>query len=297
MSLFERTNLRYSFCSLCTSFQLRHISQVDRNLLYHYLPELEAYRTKLSDDVGQGGAELKHLNLLVDFMKSKYASTTDRLIPLIKNGEIIYDLLWALFKPNTVVYTTCLDTEKGLCFRFDRGDEKMSSAGVTYFHMECRYLDYDGVVFGEVSTALGVAKFADVKRIVTPDAFPLAYHPRRSEMRTGLVARGRRFVTLLGVHHLQYHGNAFYMQKGELVEVSVKSRIMVDAGFFRENNPNYTRPRISGLVERKSLNDGWYTFKPEQEVKSNGREPSKMMDDDLLLCSPTVRGWSFGNKL
>ncbi|KAL9126352.1 MAG: hypothetical protein Q9217_004582 [Psora testacea] len=269
---------------------------VDRNLLYHYLPELEAYGTKMSDDVGQDGAELKHLNLLVDFMKSEYASTTARLSPLLKNGEIIYDLLWALFRPNTIVYTICLDTEKALCIRFDRGEEKTSSTGVTYFHMECRYLDSDGAVFGEVSTALGVAKFAGVKRIVAFDAFPLVCHPRRSEMRAGLVARGRRFITLLGVHHLQYHGNAFYLQKGELVEVPVKSQIMVDAAYFRENNPNYTRPRISGLVEKKSLSDGWFTYEPEQEVKSNGREPSKMTDADLLLCSPTVRGWSFGNK-
>ena len=230
-------------------------------------------------------------------MKSKYASTTDPLTPLLESGEITYDLLWALFKPNTIVYTTCLDTEKALCFRFDRGDERMSSTSVTYFHVECRYLDSDGAVFGEVSTALGVAKVAGVKRIVTLDAFLLAYHPRRSEMRAGLVARGRRLVTLLGVHHLQYHGNAFYMQKGELVEVPVKSRIMVDAAFFRESNPNYIRPRISGLVEKKSLNDGWFTFKPEQEVKSNGRKPNKMTDNDLLLCSPTVRRWSFGNKL
>ena len=285
------------FCPFCRSFQLRLISQVDRNLLYHYLPELEAYGNKLSDDVGQDGAELKHLNLLVDFMKNRYAPTTARLTPLLENGEITYDLLWALYKPNTIVYTTCLDTEKALCIRFDRGEEKMSSTGVTYFHMECRYLDSDGAVFGEVSTALGIAKFAGVKRIATLDAFPLAYHPRRNEMRAGLVARGRRFVTLLGVHHLQYHGNAFYMQKGELVEVPVKSLIMVDAAFFRENNPNYVRPRISGLVEKKSLSDGWFTFEPEQEVKSSGKEPSKMMDADLLLCSPTVRGWSFGNKL
>ncbi|KAL9004824.1 MAG: hypothetical protein Q9188_002368 [Gyalolechia gomerana] len=41
--------------------------QIERNLLYQYLPELEAYRTKLSDDVGQDAAELKHLSLLADF--------------------------------------------------------------------------------------------------------------------------------------------------------------------------------------------------------------------------------------
>jgi len=258
---------------------------------------LEAYRTKPSDDVGQDAAGLKHLSLLADFINSKYASTTDRLIPLLENGETSYELLWALFKPNTIVYTTCLDTEKSLCFRFDMGEERTTAAGIAYFHMECRYLDSDGAVFGEVSAALGIAKFAGIKRIANLAAFPLAYHPRRSEMRTSLVNRGRRFVSLLGVHHLQYYGNGFFMEKGEVVEVPVKSRIMVDAAFFRENNPNYVRPRISGLTEKKSLDDGWFTLVPESEVKSNGKEPSEMKEDDLLLCSPTVRGWSFGNKL
>lgn len=258
---------------------------------------MEAYLTKLSDDVGQDAAGLKHLSLLADFIKSKYASTTDRLIPLLENGETSYELLWALFKPNTIVYTTCLDTEKSLCFRFDMGEERETATGITYFYMGCRYLDFDGAVFGEVSAALGIEKFAGIKRIANLAAFPLAYHPRRSEMRTGLVKRGRRFVSLLGVHHLQYHGNAFFMEKGEVVEVPVKSRIMVDAAFFRENNPNYVRPRISGLTEKKSLDNGWFSFVFDDEVKSNGRAPSEMKEDDLLLCSPTVRGWSFGNKL
>lgn len=116
-------------------------------------------------------------------------------------------------------------------------------------------------------------------------------------MKAGLVERGRRFVSLWGVHHLQYYGNAFLMEKGEVVEVPLKGRIMVDAAFCREKNPNYVRPRISGLAEEKSLDHGWFTLVPENGVKSNGREPSNMKEDDLLLCSPTVRGWSLGNKL
>ena len=209
----------------------------------------------MSDDVGQDATELKHLGLLADFIKSKYASTTDRLIPLLENGEITYDLLWTLFKPNTIVYTTCLDTEKSLCFRFDMGEEQTTTNDTTYFHMRCPYLNSDGAVFGEVSTALGIEKFAGVKQIIKLAAFPLAYHPRKGEMRTGLVERGRRFVFLLDVHHLEYNGNAFFMEKGGVVEVSVKDRIIIDAAFFRENNPNYVRPRISGLTEKKSLSD------------------------------------------
>jgi hypothetical protein len=87
------------------------------------------------------------------------------------------------------------------------------------------------------------------------------------------------------------------MEKGEVEEVPVKGRIMVDAAFFCENTPNYVRPRISGFAEKNSLNDGWFSFEPQNEVKSNGTESGKMKEDDLLLCSPTVHGWSFGNKL
>jgi hypothetical protein len=75
-----------------------------------------------------------------------------------------------------------------------------------------------------------------------------------------------------------------------VVKVPVKSRIIVNATFFRENNPNYVRPRISGLTERKYLDDGWFTIMPENEVKSNGRELTEIKEDDLLLYSLTVRG-------
>jgi len=167
-------------------------------------------------------------------------------------------------------------------------EEKTTANRVTYFHMKCRYLDSDGLVFDEVSTALGVGKFADVKRIVILDAFPLEYHSRRSEMRISLIERDRRFVFLLGVQYLQYHGNVFFMKK-EVIEVPVKSRIMVDAAFFRENNSNYVRPRISELIERHSLSAEWYNFESEKLIKSNDAKSSQMNEDALLLCSSIVR--------
>jgi len=82
-----------------------------------------------------------------------------------------------------------------------------------------------------------------------------------------------------------------------VVKVPIKSRIIVDTTFFRKNNPNYVRPRISGLTKKKSLDNGWFTLMPNNKVKNNGEELSKIKEDELLLYSLTVRGWSFGNKL
>ena len=57
------------------NFPLKSISQLHRNLPYHFLPELEAYQSELDNNVGHNVAETKHLNLFVNFLKSKHTST------------------------------------------------------------------------------------------------------------------------------------------------------------------------------------------------------------------------------
>ncbi|CDM27598.1 unnamed protein product [Penicillium roqueforti FM164] len=44
-----------------------------------------------------------------------------------------------------------------------------------WLNLECRFLDYDGVKFGEAGIFLCVAKFRGLKPIETLEAFPL-YH-------------------------------------------------------------------------------------------------------------------------
>ncbi len=101
--------------------------------------------------------ELKHLNLLVVDFRSAYASTTSRPASLLKNGEVTYNLLWALFKPNVNIYKTILDAEEPACYRYDSGEQKKPHSGVPYFHVDCHYLDFNGQEFSEVSTARGIS--------------------------------------------------------------------------------------------------------------------------------------------
>jgi len=264
--------------------------------LYHYILELEAHRTELEGD-SHHDVEFKHLNLLVEYMRTAYISTTSRLASLLKNREITYDLLWALFKPNTTVYTTILDAEKPACYRYDSGEERTTSSGVIYFLVECRYLDFNGKAFGEVSTALGIRTFQGAMRIDRLEAYPLAFHQRQKEMREHCVRCGRQFVSLTGQHHVQYHGNAFYIEKGDYIEVPVDSRVMVDVAYFRKANPNYIRPHINDLA-RPNSSDGFFIFSDAEAdaVKSSSLDMKAMSEDDLMICSQTVYGWSFGNK-
>jgi hypothetical protein len=49
-------------------------------------------------------------------------------------------------------------------------------AGVDYFYIGYHYLDSDGKVFGEVSTALGIKKFRGIRKISSLGIFPLSYY-------------------------------------------------------------------------------------------------------------------------
>ncbi|MCJ1280370.1 hypothetical protein MMC21_008197 [Puttea exsequens] len=102
----------------------------------------------------------------------------------------------------------------------------------------------------------------------------------------------------MGQHHVQYCGNAFYIEKGEYVEVPVDSRIMVDVAYFRKINPNYTRPHINELARPSSSNSIFNHFfaTDAEEAKANCLDKTAMSEDDLMICSQTVYGWSFGNK-
>lgn len=114
--------------------------------------------------------------------------------------------------------------------------------------------------------------------------FQLEFHGHQKEMKEFFVRCGRQFASLMGQHHVQYRSNAFYIEKGEYVEVLVDSRIMVDVAYFRKINPNYTRPHINELARPSSSSDTYVFFFSDIEA------------EEVKICSQTVCGWSFGNK-
>ena len=121
-------------------------------------------------------AHAEHLLLLINHLKHVYASTLQCLESMLQHGYIIYDLLWALFKPGCHVYTICIGIKELRCAVFDTGEE-MTQNDEMWLNLECRFLDYNGFKFGEAGIFLRVAKFRGLKPIESLKAFPLCYHP------------------------------------------------------------------------------------------------------------------------
>jgi hypothetical protein len=249
-----------------------------------------------------------HLNLLVDYIKRTYESTAETLVSLLESKEITYDLLWGLFKPNSLVYTTCFGTGKPRCVKYDSSEEKETRDGDKYRNLECRYIDFNGEELGEASIQLKIPKFQGTKRINALKAFPLQYHRDVNRVTADLVQCGRKFVRLRGPHHRHCHGPAFLMdENGHPVQKSINSRVMIDAAFFQEINPNSgSRPRVTVPADKEWVWDSsgeWHLSSefssgpPLRQVKSIGIEPVELKEDELLICCPTVPGFSLGDKL
>lgn len=72
--------------------------------------------------------DLANLNILTCTVRGSPWNLTS----LLENGEI--DLLWALFKPNDPVFTTCHGTHKPRCVRCGFDEEKTSKSGSKYWN-------------------------------------------------------------------------------------------------------------------------------------------------------------------
>ena len=263
--------------------------QIEQNVLFHVREKLTLRRAEITrkpEDI----TAAKHLDLFGDYIDATFESTNKHLSSLLGNKEITYDLLWALFKPNTEVYTTCPGTGASRCVLFNHCEERKDMSG-KFMYLETRFLASNGNVLGEVTTGLRIPYFRGTNRIELLAAYPLQYHPEKDETRNELIRRGCKYVSLMGVHHKQYLGRAFdYDNEGEIVARHVEGRIIVDAVCFQESKPNYPCPRVQKVRPRYSI------LGRCDAIKLADLDPAKLEQNDHLICSPTVFGFSMESK-
>ncbi|KAJ5115522.1 hypothetical protein NUU61_001281 [Penicillium alfredii] len=278
---------------------------IEQNILFHFLAELEEYAEGLKNDPKFDIKHIEHLGLLIEHLKYTYASTSHRLHSMLQHSHITYDLLWALFKPGSHVFATCFGTGEQRCVVFDAGQE-MTQDNITFFNLECRFLDYDGVRFGEAGIFLRILKFRGSKPIKELEAFPLYHHPNHEQIRKDLIKSGQKFRDLAGSHIQYCNGSAFFMKNGKPIKLKINSRVGVDAAFFRKMQPNYSRPRLHDIwAERKDgiaiIDFDTFVGNDREQEKEKMQEGSvdahQMGESDLLICCPTVCCFSFKEKM
>ncbi|KAI9807435.1 MAG: hypothetical protein M1833_000180 [Piccolia ochrophora] len=234
---------------------------MDPNMLFLYLEEMRTLmkglkaknKTERKKKIVKANArKISHIKVLLKYLDEDYADTKKTLYPLLKSNLITFDLLWALFKPNTIAYTTTYgNADEPRAFKVEYATKESSFMKGTWYCVEGRYLEYDGKTFGMGTMAVDIPSFKGARKISNLATFPLSFHRDQETLRQTLIERGRKFVALKGMNYRFHQGMAFYKKKRSVIKVNINGRIMVDPAIHRRINPNYA---IS-TVKPKELED------------------------------------------
>lgn len=180
---------------------------------------------------------------MIKYIDKDYETTKESLYPMLESGLITFELLWALWKPNTLAYTTTYGcSSEPRVFKVDMATLHSSIIKGRYYYIDGKYVEFDGKRFGYGNMAVEVDEFQGARRITSLPCYPLQYHQNESKLRADLIERGKKFVKLSGVHYKSYHGIAFMKRKKNvIIKFNIQpSRVMIDPSTFRRINPNYS---------------------------------------------------------
>ncbi|KAH7385512.1 hypothetical protein DE146DRAFT_621615 [Phaeosphaeria sp. MPI-PUGE-AT-0046c] len=236
----------------CKSISLvEDTPQLDPHTLFHYYEEIKTYlkkelkprlkRAKKSKDKKLRTQQVAQCKLLLKYLDEDYTSVRKALKPMLKAGTITYDLVWALFKPNTIAYTpTYGNKDDPRCFRVDFSYEHESwLTQAKSLVVDGRYLEYDGKSFGLGDHQVQIQAFKGHKKITSLSAYPLKYHKDPEGIKKQLIERGMKFVALQGMNYRLQKGIAYMKHKNSVVRFNISGRVMIDPAIFRRINPNY----------------------------------------------------------
>ncbi len=223
---------------------------IDPNILFLYLEELRThYKTTLKAKIN---AEKKKkvakklteqrqlLKLLVKYLDEDYADIKKTLYPLLQAGNITFDLLWALYKPNDIAVTSCYGSwEEPRCFKVEYANKCATMSRGEWYCIEGRYLEYDGKGFGYGDFEVDVDAFKGPRKITSLATYPLKYHAEPEKVKKQIIERGAKFVDMEGMHYRFHKGMAFHKKKKSILRININGRVMLDPATFRRVNPNY----------------------------------------------------------
>lgn len=268
-----------------------------------YLEDFRSHLTKLKEvePAGQGKREQKknqlrldnkrrQLKVLIKYLDKDYAEVKESLYPMLDRGIITFEYLWALWKPNTLVYSPMYGfADDPRIFKVDIAVRQSIFLQGDIYLVDGKYLEFDGKRFGHGTVSEEIPDFQGTRKITSLPFYPLSYHKDETGVRRTLIERGKKFVALHGAHYKAYSGIAYLKRKkNSVVKFHVQpSRVMVDPATFRRINPNYVLSHL-----RPTDSDALSVFgQSDVEDDLNGNFTSKNMkeEDGLKVVSKTTK--------
>ncbi|KAF4335597.1 TOB3 (member of AAA-ATPase family) [Fusarium beomiforme] len=262
--------------------------------------------------------EVAHYKLLANIIHAEIEPRIEQASDLMKNGVISFDYVWALFEPESEVYTKIEGRDR--LFAMSSGNYSKTSDGTVAYMLNVRYIDTDGDIFGYTETSLTILPFENIKPILDLEVLPAHFCPGFDKVKKKLVQRGRVFESLRGIHHNIYSGMYSLANTASGVPKQrhvIDERIIIDCRTFlwynhgiisplRSLETEASDPAANDLYydERKSSSIYWprpaksYAAKPlingSQSIPNSSH--TKLSDSQHALCTNLVKGFCLKTK-
>jgi hypothetical protein len=236
---------------------------IDPNMLFLHVEEMRKFykktlkarikKEKKKKQIKRLKNMRAHLKLMISYIDKDFDEKKKAIAPMIKAGNITFEYLWALFKPNTLAYTSTYGSnEHPRCFKVDFAYAEKNFMRGEYYVVEGRYLDYDGKNFGLGDFEMQIDSFKGPRKITSLATYPIEHHKDPEGLKAQLLERGKQFVNLAGMNFKLMKGLAFQKRKKQVLKFNINGRIMVDPKTFRRINGNY---QVSGIKDEQKDDD------------------------------------------
>lgn len=142
---------------------------------------------------------------------------------LIPDDEITWDLLWAIFSPNTLAYHYHRLTEQPQILLIRKTAYGKREDGSKYFQVDCDVVTDDGDSFGYAKVpGHEINEFEGSNNIQDLSIYPLRFHPDSAEALDQAVRRAKRFCAMIGHTYQEISGAAMR----EIVSEEHKTKLL-----------------------------------------------------------------------
>ncbi|KAL8709241.1 MAG: hypothetical protein Q9220_005984 [cf. Caloplaca sp. 1 TL-2023] len=177
----------------------------DPKLLYYSLSALALKKQQETEKPQPDATLIEHLSTAIQYVYEDFGSRIADLGSLLPHKEITYDLLWMLLPAKTLVYTEQTLLNQPQVMQVTEIDYHEGQDGV-YLNVWGHTIAHDGEDFGTTEQKIQIPAYDGARKLEDLAGFPLKYHTWEAEIRSGLLERGRKFVSLLDPICQEYTG-------------------------------------------------------------------------------------------
>ncbi|KAH9838293.1 P-loop containing nucleoside triphosphate hydrolase protein [Rhodofomes roseus] len=265
---------------------------LEKDVFFFSYRQLETRRRELEQsNIPEDQETLEGIYAALRFIDEDLKDSIADFDVLIGQRQITYELLWALFRPNSYVhaYDTDIDQRYVACAKTLEYYE--STQRGKWAEIECDIIIRDDLDLGLTRIKFEVDNFPGARSIFDLPIYPLEHYPDHDALYKAAVSRGKDYVGS-NLHFYQHHGAGTVHisdpddhgptmllmpgqeRKDRGQTLQIQERIMVDVESFYEYQPH---SKFIRHVYRRL-------------------DPTKLLEKDYLLCTPVLLGFCCATK-